>query len=89
MGDCWFIGALSILASNDELFFHKLTPRELKEDPLTDKTVHKLTQGVYPMIFHFLAKYGIYVFKFFKNCHWVYVTIDDKLPCYAATKDEP
>ncbi len=48
-----------------------------------------MTMGVYPMIFHFLAKYGIYVFKFFKNFEWVYVMIDDKLPCFAGSIQNP
>ncbi len=36
---------------------------------------------MYPAIFHIYRKKGIYVFKFFKNFEWVYVIIDDRLPC--------
>lgn len=35
--------------------------------------------GVYPPCFHFLAKYGIYVMRFFKNFGWKYVVIDDRM----------
>ena len=41
-----------------------------------------MTCGVYPPMFHYLRKYGMYVFRFYKNNGWRYVIIDDKLPCY-------
>ena len=46
---------------------------------LDDVTVAKLISGIYPKIFHDLHKYGVYVFRFFKNFKWVYVVIDDKI----------
>lgn len=39
------------------------------------------SNGVYPSIFHVYRLKGIYVFRFFKNFKWVYVIIDDRLPC--------
>lgn len=40
-----------------------------------------MSEGVYPPMFHFLSKYGIFIFKFYKNFEWRYVIIDDKIPC--------
>lgn len=36
---------------------------------------------MYPPIFHFLRDFGIYVFSFYKDCEWLYVIVDDFLPC--------
>jgi hypothetical protein len=36
---------------------------------------------VYPGIFQIYRKRGIYVFKFFKDFKWLYVIIDDRVPC--------
>ena len=41
-----------------------------------------MTTGVYPPMFHYLRKYGMYVFRFYKNYGWRYVIINDRLPCY-------
>ena len=41
-----------------------------------------MEEGIYPPMFHYLRKYGLYVFRFFKNYGWRYTIIDDKLPCY-------
>jgi len=40
-----------------------------------------LLKGVYPPIFHPLSRYGLYVLRFYKNCSWRYVIIDDRIPC--------
>lgn len=40
-----------------------------------------MSMGVYPPVFHFLSKYHIYVFRFFKDFAWRYVLIDDKICC--------
>ena len=40
-----------------------------------------MTHGVWPPMFHFLKKYGIYVMRFFKDFGWKYVVIDDRLAC--------
>ena len=85
MGNCWFIGALSILASDDTLIYHNISIDDIKNKNLSDKQVDELTKGVYPKIFHFLDKFGIYIFRFFKDQKWLYVLIDDKLPCFAGS----
>ena len=65
---------------------------ELKFD---SSTYLGMKQGVWPPVFHFLSLYGIYVFKFYKNHRWVYVMVDDLLPCNKdydllfARSDEP
>ena len=41
-----------------------------------------MTIGVYPPLFNYLRKYGMYVIRFFKNYKWRYVIIDDRIPCY-------
>ena len=41
-----------------------------------------MIEGVYPPMFHYLRKYGMYVMRFFKDYHWRYVIIDDRIPCY-------
>lgn len=43
-----------------------------------------MTEGVYPPIFTAYQKYGVYVFRFFKDFCWRYVIVDDLLPCYKA-----
>lgn len=39
------------------------------------------SKGVYPGLFHIYRMKGLYVFRFFKNFQWVYVLVDDRLPC--------
>ena len=86
MGDCWLIGALSMLALDDSLIYHEdLKIENLKNQEISDKTAHELIHGIYPKLFHFLSKYGIFVFKFFKNCKWLYIIIDDKIPCFSGS----
>jgi calpain len=51
--------------------------------------LHKIESGIHPYLFHSLHQYGIYVFKFFKNSQWIYVVIDDKIPCYSGSIDNP
>lgn len=40
-----------------------------------------MSMGVYPPVFHFLKKYKIFVFRFFKNFKWRYVMVDDRICC--------
>ena len=53
MGDCWFIGALSVIATQDELirgggdYFNESTKYIVDED-----TINVASIGVYPPIFH-------------------------------------
>ena len=81
VGDCWMVSALSILGSNRGLLMGDWTPDKNNiSGPVSEEEAVKLLSGVYPPIFHHLAKYGIYVLKFFKNFQWRYVIIDDKIP---------
>lgn len=36
---------------------------------------------MYPLAFHSFAQIGLYVFKFFVRERWVYVLVDNKIPC--------
>lgn len=49
----------------------------IKDDNINAESVLK---GVYCSVFHYLSRYGMYVFRFYKNCNWKYVIIDDRLP---------
>eukprot|EP00743_Colponemidia_sp_Colp-15_P007593 GILK01008210.1.p1 GENE.GILK01008210.1~~GILK01008210.1.p1 ORF type:complete len:964 (+),score=253.64 GILK01008210.1:418-2892(+) len=68
LGDCWFLGALSVLATRSKL--------------LHNPSSKNPSRAVYPPVFHSFRKRGLYVFRFMKNCKWSWTIIDDKLPCF-------
>ena len=82
LGDCWFIGALSVLATEDQLLRGSFDKSQNKDGQIDNKEAKAMTSGVYPPMFHYLRKYGMYVFRFFKDQGWRYVIVDDRLPCY-------
>jgi len=85
IGDCWMIGAMSVLATDDRFIRGSFKPdlKNLQKD-LTDEEAKGMLSGVYPPLFHDYRKYGIYVLRFFKNYAWRYVLVDDRLPCNKA-----
>ena len=89
IGDCWMIGAMSVLATDDRYIRgdYKVDSKSLK-DEVTDEEAAGMLMGVYPPLFHEYRKFGIYVLRFFKNYAWRYIIIDDKLPCFK-TYDVP
>lgn len=56
---------------------------------ISNESAQKLSVGVYPKIFHKFSKFGIYILRFFKNYQWLYVMIDDRLPCFAGSLENP
>jgi len=74
-----------VLATEDKLLRGSYNPKDDDDDLITNQEATAMTTGVYPPMFHYLRKYGMYVFRFFKNQGWRYVIIDDRLPCYNKT----
>lgn len=82
LGDCWFISALSLVASKDEFLVGNFVPKkETINKDLSPEEAKGMSIGVYPPCFHFLKPYGIYVLRFMKMHVWRYVILDDRLPC--------
>lgn len=84
IGNCWFVSALSVVATKKSLLRGVISEKFMKQptETLGDEEASGLLKGVYPPLFHFLREYGIYVMRFFKNSHWIYVIIDDNLPTH-------
>lgn len=68
LGDCWFIGALSVIVTRDELLRGGRAGLQYDKDMIIDKEIASaLSKGVYPPIFHRYRRHGIFVLRFFKN----------------------
>jgi len=87
LGDCWFIGALSVIVTRDELLRGGRQGLQYDPDMIIDQDLASaLSMGVYPPIFHRFRMKGIFVLRFFKNFEWIYVIIDDRLPVNIESK---
>ena len=83
LGDCWFISALSVIATKDYLLRGEFDKGILDDGKIDEEEIKMMSEGIYPPIFHSFSSKGIYCFRFFKNFKWRYVLIDDRLPCNA------
>ncbi len=87
LGNCWFVSAMSVLATRDELIMGGRQGLETSPDMIVDKEIASImSKGVYPPIFHKFRQIGLYVLRFFKNFQWVYVIIDERVPVDITTK---
>ena len=83
LGDCWFISALSVIATKDYLLRGEFNKSILEDGKIDEEEIKMMSEGIYPPIFHSFSSKGIYCFRFYKNFKWRYVLIDDRIPCYA------
>ena len=70
LGDCWFISALSIIATKDYLLRGEFNNNILEDGKIDEEEIKMMSEGIYPPIFHSFATKGIYCFRFFKNFKW-------------------
>ena len=83
LGDCWFISALSVIATKDYLLRGEFNKSILEDGKIDEEEIKMMSEGIYPPIFHSFSTKGIFCFRFYKNFQWRYVLIDDRLPCYS------
>jgi hypothetical protein len=89
LGDCWFVGALSVIATKDHLVKGGAPIGHFERDQRVDPFVaQQLSKGVYPPIFHIFRLKGIFVMRFFKDFGWRYVLIDSRIPV-SRSNNEP
>jgi Ca2+-binding EF-hand superfamily protein len=81
LGDCWFISALSVIATKPHLLRGEFSPEILEDGEIDNEEGIMLSTGIFPPIFHGFRKQKIFCFKFYKNFEWVYVIVDDRFPC--------
>lgn len=77
IGNCWLVSSLSIIANNDEYIIGKDLKKIKGKD---DKFAENFTFGIFPQMFRYFNRYGLYVFKFFKQFKPVYIVVDDLFP---------
>lgn len=86
IGDCWLISAMSVCANRDELLVGGRAGMEYTDDMIVDKEIASLLcNGLYPPIFHRYRSVGMYILRIYKNFTWVYVILDERIPCHMET----
>jgi hypothetical protein len=80
---------MSVLVTRDDLLVGGIRGLDSKSTGgyIVDKDMaQRLSRGVYPPIFHRFRTRGIIVIRIYKNFNWVYVIIDERVPCLKKTK---